>query len=79
MMSQSVSVPRIPLASLSPAEFRERFMVPNLPVLLTGAADGWRAVHTREELAEQARKEVARLRAELARDALADSGTRRKG
>ena len=36
-------VPRIPIASLTPEEFRERFMAPNLPVMLTGAADSWRA------------------------------------
>ena len=36
-------IPRIPIASLTPEEFRERFMAPNLPVMLTGAADSWRA------------------------------------
>jgi hypothetical protein len=37
--------PRVPLASLSVAEFRRRFLIPNQPVLLTGATDGWRAGH----------------------------------
>ena len=36
-------IPRIPIGSLTPEEFRERFMAPNLPVMLTGAADSWRA------------------------------------
>jgi len=35
--------PRVPLASLSVADFRRRFLIPNQPVLLTGATDGWRA------------------------------------
>ena len=36
-------IPRIPIGSLTPEEFRERYMAPNLPVMLTGAADSWRA------------------------------------
>ena len=55
------AVPRIPLASLSPAEFRERFMVPNLPVMLTGASDGWRAVA--EWIDASGEPDVARLAA----------------
>lgn len=35
--------PRVPIGSLSASEFRTRFMLPNLPVLLTGATEGWRA------------------------------------
>lgn len=39
----TLECPRIPLRSLSAAQFRRRFMIPNLPVLLTDATDGWRA------------------------------------
>ena len=39
----SREVPRVPLSEITAEEFRERYMVPNEPVLLTGAAQGWRA------------------------------------
>jgi hypothetical protein len=41
----TLECPRIPLSSLSAAELRRRFMIPNLPVLLTDATDAWRAQH----------------------------------
>jgi hypothetical protein len=37
------AVPRVPLSSITRAEFRKRFLEPNLPVILTGATADWRA------------------------------------
>jgi hypothetical protein len=36
-------VPTVDASELSPAQFVERFMKPNLPALLTGLTNGWRA------------------------------------
>jgi hypothetical protein len=43
-MSDTLSVPRVRLSSLSVQEFRDQYMLPNKPVLLTGATAAWRAV-----------------------------------
>ena len=37
------SCPRVALSSLTRSEFEAEYLAPNLPVLLTGATDGWRA------------------------------------
>ena len=55
------SVPRVPLASLTRVEFERRFQGPNLPVLITGVTESWRAA--REWVDEQGRPDVARLAA----------------
>ena len=36
-------VPTVDARDLSPAQFVERYLKPNLPVLITGLTDGWRA------------------------------------
>ncbi|KAL1519848.1 hypothetical protein AB1Y20_023351 [Prymnesium parvum] len=43
-MASRERLARVPLASLTVEEFRDRYMIPNEPVLLTGATHGWRAV-----------------------------------
>lgn len=37
------SVPVVPARDLSPQQFLEQFMKPNLPVLITGLTDSWKA------------------------------------
>ena len=41
--NEEEAVPRRPIDSLTPAEFRRLYLVPNRPVVLTGATVGWRA------------------------------------
>ena len=38
-------VDRVPIASITPAEFAERYLRPNRPVLLTGVGESWRCQH----------------------------------
>ena len=44
------AVPTVDASELSPDQFLERYMRPNLPVMITGLTDGWRA--TREWVSE---------------------------
>lgn len=43
LTNEEEAVPRRPIDSLTPAEFRRLYLVPNRPVVLTGATVGWRA------------------------------------
>ena len=56
---RDATVPHVPLASLTAAEFREHFMAPNLPVMLTGATAGWRSVE--DWVDSDGQPDVARL------------------
>ena len=57
------TVPTIDASELSAAEFAERFMRPNKPVLLTGVSNGWRcrSEWTREDQSGERVPDISRM------------------
>ena len=57
------TVPTIDASELSAAEFAERFMRPNKPVLLTGVSNGWRcrSEWTREDQPGERVPDISRM------------------